>query len=108
MNGEDFDPPEGETMLALQHLQGHMKQKEEKYDQLSEEHRPNFDAHLFKTIINYMKFIRNIQQETISNAMAGNMIMNQPQQPQGQVPAQTPVAPIQTGQPGQEGIIPNA
>ena len=88
ISGEDFDPPEGETQLALQHLEGHMKQKEEKYHELKEECRPNFDAHLFKTTINVMKFMRNAQRDQIVNALASRDIMQreggmEPQQPGG-------------------------
>jgi len=85
MNGEDFDPPEGETALALQHLEGHAKQKLEKFDQLDEEYRSNFDAHLFKTAINAMKFMRNIQKETMVNRLAAGEIMGGG--PQGPAPA---------------------
>jgi hypothetical protein len=113
MNGEDFDPPEGETMLAQQHLEGHMKQKQEKYNLLSEEYRPNFDAHIFKTTINYMKFLKNMQQESMANMIASSAIMAQggqpPQQVQGQPPAQPANASVMpAGQPGQGGIIPGA
>lgn len=119
MSGEDFEPPEGETALALQHLEGHMKQKEEKYHELDEEYRPNFDAHLFKTMINAMRFMRNMQQEAMANKLATGMIMqqggNMPQQPGINAP-QAPVAPVEglpaeggaaSGIPGQEGM-PNA
>ncbi len=85
MNGEDFDPPEGETALALQHLEGHAKDKLEKYDQLDEEYRPNFDAHLFKTTINAMKFMQNAQREQMVNRLASSEIMGGG--PQGQAPA---------------------
>jgi len=105
LNGEEFDPPEGETALALQHLQGHMKQKEEKYHLLDEEYKPNFDSHLFKTTINYMKFMKNMQNEQIAERVAANMIMNQGGQPPmgaGNMPVQSmnaqPGAPV--AQPG--------
>lgn len=74
MNGEDFDPPEGETALALQHAEGHKKQKEGKYHLLDEEYRPNFDAHLFKTIVNAMKFVKQMQMEQMANKMASSAI----------------------------------
>ena len=83
MNGEDFDPPEGETMLAQQHMIGHMKQKEEKYHLLDEEYRPHFNAHLFKTIVNYMKFIKNAQQQQVSDQIAMRAIAQNPNPPQG-------------------------
>lgn len=103
MNGEDFDPPEGESALALEHLQGHMKQKEEKYNLLAEEYRPNFDAHLFKTTVNYMKFLKNAQKEQMATMLASQMILSGQAQPpqQGQV--------VQPGAPqAQPGGIPGA
>ena len=103
MNGEDFDPPEGETALSLQHLRGHAKQKKEKYDQLPEEHRPNFDAHLFKTMVNYQKFLQNAQKEMMVNQLASTMIMQQEaagtQPPRGAQPA--PAAQPPAPPPGQ-------
>ncbi len=75
MNGEDFDPPEGETALAIQHLEGHTKQKQEKYSELDEEYRPNFDAHEFKTAINVANFIKKMQQDAVANMMASKAIM---------------------------------
>jgi hypothetical protein len=99
MNGEDFDPPEGETALAIQHLQGHYKQKEEKYNELDEEYRPNFDAHIFKTLVNAMRFMKNLQQEKVATAIAANVAANNPNplgQPGGNV---APASPI----PGQDG-----
>lgn len=96
MNGEDFDPPEGETALAIQHLEGHQKQKDEKYHLLDEEYRPNFDAHIFKTLVNVMKFMRNLQQEQVATNIAANMAVNNPNPPQARQPPQQP--PM--GQPG--------
>ena len=102
MKGEDFDPPEGETALALQHMEGHAKQKEEKYHELPEEYRPNFDAHLFKTMVNAMKFLKNAQIEQASNELAANTMANQPPQP-GQPQVQPQAQPGIPGQvPGQQ------
>jgi hypothetical protein len=112
MNGEDFDPPEGETQMAMQHLVGHMKQKEEKYHELDEEYRPNFDAHLFKTGINVMKFMQNVQKEQMANRIAAGAIMSGQMAPgqQGQpptaaepgvaAPGAIPGQPAEQGQPG--------
>lgn len=108
MNGEDFDPPEGETALALQHMEGHLKQKEEKYHLLDEEYRPNFDAHLFKTMVNAMKFLKNAQKEQMANAMAANAIAQgggnmpnqaQPMQPGANVAQPSPMQPPMPMQP---------
>jgi hypothetical protein len=107
MTGEDFDPPEGETSLAMQHLEGHLKQKEEKYHLLDEEYRPNFDAHLFKTGINAMKFMKNVQTEQAATALASQMIMEKeargvptvnPMQPQNPMNGQPPVNPMMQGE----------
>ena len=76
MKGESFDPPEGTTPAVIEHYQGHMKQFEEKYDKLEEEYRGNFDAHLFKTMMNLQKFMAQAQQEQMSNQLAGRMIQN--------------------------------
>lgn len=70
MKGEDFDPPEGVTALSVQHMEGHQKQKDEKYNDLAEEYRPNFDAHLFKTMVNAMKFMKGVETEAMVNRMA--------------------------------------
>ncbi|MDD5355075.1 MAG: hypothetical protein PHY56_00835 [Candidatus Omnitrophica bacterium] len=107
MNGKDFDPPEGETALALQHLEGHTLQKEEKYHELAEEYRPNFDAHYFKTMINAMKFIKGVQQEQMANKLASQAIMQGGGQQGGNMPVQPvnaqPEAPV-----GQGEAIPRA
>lgn len=112
MSGEDFDPPEGETMIALQHLEGHQKQKEEKYHLLEEEYRPNFDAHLFKTMVNYMKFLQNVQREQMVNTVATSAIMSGQVDPQRQIqgsmapqPGQGPVNPLNQPPVGQGGPI---
>lgn len=82
MNGEDFKPPEGETSLAIAHLAGHKKQKEEKIQELADEYRPNFEAHLFKTEINVMRLMRNVQIEKAANRLASGVIMrNEQSQP---------------------------
>ena len=117
MNGEDFDPPEGETALAIQHLQGHQKQKKEKYHELDEEYRPNFDSHLFKTIVNVMKFMKNLQQEKMATALAANVAANNPNpQGAGGMPIQPPIiqpgapsVPVtpNLGQPGGQSPMPN-
>lgn len=79
LNGEDFEPPEGVTAMAIKHLEGHTKQKEEKYQDLSEEARPNFDAHLFKTMVNVMQLMKQAQQEAIASRLAATQVINNPQ-----------------------------
>jgi len=113
MSGDEFDPPEGETALALQHLEGHTKQKAEHYQDLDEEYRPIFDAHLFKTTVNAMKFIRNAQKEQAANALAANVIMQResmglPPPPQlGAQPAQPGINPAGPSPVQQPGIAPD-
>jgi len=72
MQGEVIDPPEGVTPLVVEHFEGHMQQMAEKYNELPEEYRPVFEAHLFATQVNYMEFIKKQQQEKIANQIAMN------------------------------------
>jgi hypothetical protein len=58
----------------VEHYFGHMKQKEERYYELDEEYRPNFDAHLFKTAMAFNNFIRQKQAEKMADQMAMGMI----------------------------------
>ncbi len=100
MQGDDFEPPEGETMLAYQHMIGHLKQKTEKLAELDEEYRPNFEAHLFKTIVNFMKFAKNVQVQQMSNRFAMEQVMENEAMKGQPKPMAPPVGPIQPGQPG--------
>jgi len=87
LQGDDFDPPEGATPFAIQHLIGHMAQKEERFHELDEEYRINFEAHLFKTQMNVIKFHQTVRKEKIAGDMAGKTVQNmetQNQGPQGQ------------------------
>jgi hypothetical protein len=94
MNGEDFDPPEGQTALAIQHMEGHLKQKEEKYHLLDKEYRPVFDAHLFKTMVNALKFMKDMQTNAMADRMAAGAIIR------GQEMGVTPPGQAMPGQPG--------
>lgn len=76
LRGEAFDPPEGVSPLAIEHYVGHTSQKEEKYNDLDEEYRENFDAHLFKTFVNAMQFVQQKQSEQVADQVAFNMIRN--------------------------------
>ncbi len=93
LNGEDFAPPEGESALAIQHLQGHALQKEEKFQDLPDEYKPLFEAHYFKTMVNAMRFMRNLQREQVATQLAASVAVNNPQPAQpgagpGSMPAQ--------------------
>ena len=57
-----------------EHLMGHMKQKDEKYDDLPEEYKNNFDKHLFDTQVAYQDFVQKIQQDMMANKLAMGMI----------------------------------
>ncbi len=74
MQGDKFSPPEGPTQQALQHFIGHQIQYAEKIHELDEEYRPNFEAHLFETMMNVKKFQKIMQEEQMANALAGQMI----------------------------------
>lgn len=63
-------PPEGITPQVVEHYAGHLKQKEERFHELPEEYRPNFDAHLFATYVNYMEFIKKSQLELQAQKLA--------------------------------------
>jgi len=76
MQGEKFSPPEGATPQVMEHMVGHMKQKEEQYQDLDEEYRFNFDQHLFETQLNFRKFLAGVQQERMANSLAMNMVQN--------------------------------
>jgi len=94
MQGDAFDPPEGATAQALQHLAGHVSQQE-KIHELAEEYRPNFEDHLLKTIVNVRQFMKVSQQEKMANQLASQTIGRQgPNAP-------TMGQPNQPGQPGQ-------
>jgi hypothetical protein len=103
MNGEDFDPPEGETAMAQQHLLGHYKQKEEKFHQLPEEYRPIFEMHVYKTLVNSMKFMKNVQTEALSNRLAAATVMSGDPNMlnRGAQPGQQAQVPMASSAPGQ-------
>lgn len=72
--GEVFDPTEKDNIM--EHFVGHQKQKQTKYHELDEEYRGNFDAHLFKTYIQYMTFLQQQQQQMIADQLAMKIIQN--------------------------------
>lgn len=74
VQGDEVPLQPGEN--PLEHLVGHEKQKDEKYYELDEEYRPNFDKHLFATRMQFQKFIRTVQQERMADRLATSMIMN--------------------------------
>lgn len=101
MQGEEVDTVDGED--PMEHLVGHMAQKEEKYNDLDVEYRLNFDRHLFKTMLNFQKFIQQQTQEKMANTMALRMMTPQPQQQQPvRQPVQQPVAV--PGEENEQGI----
>ena len=74
MQGDKFPPPEGATQQAMQHMLGHQKQLAEKLHELDEEYRPNFQAHVFETMMNVKKFMQEMQAEQMANDLAGQMV----------------------------------
>lgn len=74
--GDVFDPPEGATQQAIEHYMGHVQQKSEKYHELDEEYRMNFDAHLFATFINVQKFMADVQKQQMADSLAQRIVQN--------------------------------
>ena len=113
--GDVFNPPpEGVTPLAMEHYEGHMRQKEEKYNEIPEEYRPTFDAHIHATYRNMMDFVAKKKNEQMAERVAmragkmiegaatparegGPMAQNQAQRPQqgqgGMMSPQNPNVP---------------
>ena len=114
MQGDRFDPPEGESALVMEHWAGHKKQEEEKYMELDEEYRANFDNHVYQTFVNMMKFIKKQQHEMLANQVAmraseGIEQYNNPNAPTGNQPTNAPApAPNSQEIPGQQPVSGNA
>lgn len=72
--GEVVEPTEKDNVM--EHFVGHTKQKQTRYHELDEEYRGTFDAHLFKTFMQYMKAIEDQQKEMMANQMAAKIIQN--------------------------------
>jgi len=75
MQGEDFDPPEGVSARAMEHVVGHLKQKADNFHKLDVEYRDNFERHLFKTAMNLRQFMQIQQHQAIADKMASEMII---------------------------------
>jgi len=112
MQGEKFHPPKGEN--TLEHLVGHMQQKEEKYEELDVEYRSNFDQHLFETQAALQEFIYQQQQAQLANQVAMGIIrqrqMGQPDAGAVMPPdeEEMPMGPPGMAQPmGMDGGMPN-
>lgn len=74
MQGDDFEPPEGATALAIQHLAGHLRQKEEQFHELDDEYKPIFEKHLFQTAINIQTFMQERRKEQMATQLAVKMV----------------------------------
>jgi hypothetical protein len=72
--GEVVEPTEKDNVM--EHFVSHTKQKQTRYHELDEEYRGTFDAHLFKTFMQYMKAIENQQKEMMADQMAMGIIRN--------------------------------
>lgn len=101
MAGETIDPNEveGVTPAVVEHYIGHMKQYEDKFQDLDEEYRENFKAHLFATEVNYKRFISKLQEEQMAANLAMHMVHGM-----GQLPG-APGGPG-PGAPAPPGFIP--
>ena len=77
MQGEEFDPDPKDNVV--EHYFGHLKQAQERIQELDEEYRPNFDKHFMKTMVQFHQFMQNQQQQAMANQMANQMIMNKEQ-----------------------------
>jgi len=63
-----------ETANPVEHYFGHMQQKQQRYFDLDEEYRPNFDQHLFAAMKTFNDYIRKVQQERMADQMALRMM----------------------------------
>lgn len=105
MQGEVFDPPEGVTPAVVRHYMTHMKQLETDFAELDEEYRENFKDHLFKTRVNFDKFMQQVAQQQQELAVASKMAQTiegmgmkpQPLGQQVQQPAPAPAQPVAAG-----------
>lgn len=70
MNGEDVEV----TGNPIEHFMGHVRQRQEKYHELDDEYKSNFDDHLFTTYMQYLDFLKKIQEEQIANQFAANTV----------------------------------
>lgn len=87
--GETLVPtPEGTTPAVMEHYYGHMQQRDEKYNEIPEEYRPNFDAHLFATYVNFMEFARKRMVEDMANKVAQQAVGNIQQSATNPAPVQ--------------------
>lgn len=106
MQGEvvEVDP----TQNNVEIFAGLIKKAEEKYYELDEEYRPNFDGYMFKLSVVVRELMQKAQEEMIANQMAMNMIRGintGTQQPQVQMQPQTSM-PMQQQQiePMEQGV----
>jgi len=72
IQGDEVELQQGED--PVEHYVGHKKQKEEKYNELDEEYRPNFDAHWFATQQQFHKAQKDQMAELMAEKMAMKMI----------------------------------
>jgi hypothetical protein len=72
MAGEAVELKPGED--PVEHFTGHTQQKTEKYFELDEEYRQNFDNHYIKTVVQFQNFLIKMQQEKMSDYLAAGII----------------------------------
>lgn len=73
MQGEEVELIPGEN--PMEHLAGHEKQRAEKYYELPEAYRENFDKHLFATRLQFVRFVRQMRQQEMADRLAQRMLM---------------------------------
>jgi len=60
----------------VEHFLGHSQQKQDKYFELDEEYRKNFDIHYAKTVVQFQNHLIKMQTEKMTDAMASGMVQN--------------------------------
>lgn len=75
MQGENPTPPDDKNPQIVECLTTMLRLKQERYNDLDEEYRPNFDHYLFLATVNYQKFMRNLAQQQMEMQIAANASM---------------------------------
>lgn len=70
MQGENPEPPDERDPMIVECLGTFLRLKQERFNDLDEEYRPNFDQYLFKATVNYQKFMRLLAQQQMEMQIA--------------------------------------
>lgn len=79
MQGENPEPPDENNPQIVECLGTFLRLKDERYHDLDEEYRPNFDAYLFTATLNYSKFMKNLAAQQMQMQIAAKAAMNMEQ-----------------------------